>query len=373
MFQITGVADSYNEGAREDLEKIFDEDNEDVSAEENDEDEDSSRDFEDTAFSSEYSESSGEDEDAEDDSDLEHDEDTEETEDNSDLEDEDSGDELDIAEVGEESDLIKKWGKSIATHCEYDPRGLYVLLMSFYYRSGPRFQQLKLPENYSVSDTKVVNQFLQALPKLADLTAGILQNSLQQNHPEPAIKLANWIHSTFGRMFSSAPESLRIAGFSHNTSQFIVLDPPIDIQKRFDANVKRHKGLTSVRFHGTSIASLHSILHDGFMSDFIWTADSQIISWGYAFNGPRTLKNVVHPLYDYGVLLDLEVAGSVTGSVTGSVLGGITCVPQRDYGIYMVRYIFLLPPNAQPPRTPATIQSAMKAAYLKWPSRRDWS
>lgn len=253
--------------------------------------------------------------------------------------------------------------EAIITHCAEDSSGLYLLFVSFYLRLDHEFKPLQLSEGHSASDTAIFQQFLRNLPKLTILTPDGLRTCLSQDHPEPVVKLANWIHSNFGGMFSTAPNALKIPGFPRNIRQFVVLDPPANIKRRFDASVKHHEGKTSVRFHGTSISSLQGILHDGFMTNRIWTADCPTISYGYAFERRPILEKQMHPLWNYGVLLGLEVAESSCLVIKDA--------PHAERDDYMVRYIFIMHPGASLPSRTDSIGLAMKAAFRRWPGKKD--
>ncbi|KAI9641267.1 hypothetical protein NHQ30_010067 [Ciborinia camelliae] len=270
----------------------------------------------------------------------------------------------DMADLGEELEFVTKWGKAMATNCKIAHRGLYLLFMSFYHRLDHRRQLLKLSDNCSTTDVQALQPFLRGLPEFKTLTSNILISYLQQDHPEPVIRLTKWMQSEFGQVFCPTPDFLKVSGFSDDIWQFSVLNPPAQIRESFDAAVSRHGGQTSVRWHGTAINCLHSILQNGFMTDKIWTAGKPSVSWRYAFKlGAReALHAVRHPLFEHGVLLGLEVASSQDDNIV---------VRLRDEADrYMVRYIFLLPPNMPKPsaRSSRMIKLSMEASYREWPS-----
>ncbi|CAD6443180.1 ab182baf-5ddd-4042-ac10-e7520039f2e7-CDS [Sclerotinia trifoliorum] len=179
----------------------------------------------------------------------------------------------------------------MATMCEVNHRGRYLLLMSFYHQIDHRRQLLKLSECSSPSDVQAFQPFLRGLPECKTLTSQALTSYLNQDHPEPVFRLTKWMQSAFGQKIYPPPELLRVSD-------------------RFDGAVMFH-GQTSVRWYGTAINTFHSILQNGFLTDKIWTAGMPGVLWRYAFKkGAReALEAVRHPLFDHGVLLGLEVAG----------------------------------------------------------------
>lgn len=272
-------------------------------------------------------------------------------------------DKLDKTNSGEGQELALEWGKEITTICEINHRGLYLLLMSFYHQIDHRRQLLKVSENCSTSDVQALKRFIRGLPECKLLTSEALMSYFQQDHPEPVFRLTKWMQSTFGQNFFPPPDSLKVSGFPDDVWQFAVINPPTRIRDQFDAAVIRHGGQTSVRWHGTAINTVHSILQDGFLTEKIWTAGKPGVSWRYAFKkGAReALKAVRHPLFEYGVLLGLEAAGPPSNSITTRL--------QFEADTYIVRYIFLLHPNTLKPdaRSQRYIKLSMEAAYREWP------
>ncbi|ATZ47168.1 hypothetical protein BCIN_02g04790 [Botrytis cinerea B05.10] len=270
----------------------------------------------------------------------------------------------DTSDHGEESELVIKWGKDMAKICEVNHRGLYLLLMSFYHQIDHNRRLLKLSDDCTVSDVQELQPFLRGLPKCGALTSKAMVSYLEQNHPEPVFRLVKWMQMTFGHSYFPPPEFLKVSGFSDNIWQFTVLYPPARIRDRFNAAVIRNNGQTSVRWHGTAINTLHSILQNGFLTDRIWTAGKPAVSWRYAFKqGARdALAAVRHPLYDYGILLGLEVADQPVSR--------IVTYPLADSDKLIVRYVFVLPPNTLKPQAAASrhIALSMEAAFREWPS-----
>ncbi|KAF7942951.1 uncharacterized protein EAE97_006405 [Botrytis byssoidea] len=270
----------------------------------------------------------------------------------------------DMSDHGEESELVIRWGKAMAKICEGNHRGLYLLLMSFYHQIDHKRRLLKLSEDCSASDVQELQPFLRGIPESKKLTSEALISYLQQNHPEPVFRLVKWMQMTFGQNYFPPPDFLKVSGFSDDIWQFAVLNPPAQIRDRFNAAVIRNDGQTSVRWHGTAINTLHSILQNGFQTEKIWTAGKPGVSWRYAFKqGARdALSAVRHPLYDYGILLGLEVANPPVPTIVTHL--------QADSDKFMVRYIFVLPPNTPKPRATASrhIALSMEAAFREWPS-----
>ncbi|KAF7874517.1 uncharacterized protein EAF02_008494 [Botrytis sinoallii] len=247
----------------------------------------------------------------------------------------------DMSDHGEESELAIKWGKAMAKVCEVNHRGLYLLLMSFYHQIDHQRRLLK-PSDYSISDVQILQPFLRGLPESKTLTSEAL-----------------WMQMNFGQNYFTPPDFLKVSGFSDDIWQFAVLNPPARIRDRFNAAVIQNNGQMSVRWHGTAINTLHSILQNGFQTEKIWTAGKPGVSWRYAFKqGARdALKAVRHPLYDYGILLGLEVADPPVPTIVTHL--------QADADKFMVRYVFVLPPNTPKPRATASrhIALSMEAAF----------
>ncbi|KAF7876737.1 hypothetical protein EAF04_001821 [Stromatinia cepivora] len=113
--------------------------------------------------------------------------------DDSDLTDKIKADKSDAADLGEESELVMKWGEAMATMCEDNHRGLYLLLMSFYHQIDHRRQLLKLSECRFTSDVQALQPFLRGLPECKTLTSQALASYLNQDHPEPVFRLTKWM------------------------------------------------------------------------------------------------------------------------------------------------------------------------------------
>ncbi|TEY87472.1 hypothetical protein BOTCAL_0002g00460 [Botryotinia calthae] len=269
--------------------------------------------------------------------------------------DEITAEDSDMSDHGEKSELVIKWG-----HSSWALSASHVILSSN--RSQPSAP--KLSDDCTVSDVQELQPFLRGLPKCEALTSEAMVSYLEQNHPEPVFRLVKWMQMKFEQSYVPPPEFLKVSGFSDDIWQFTVLNPPARIRDRFNAAVIRNNGQTSVRWHGTAINTLHSILQNGYLTDRIWTAGKPAVSWRYAFKqGARdALAAVRHPLYDYGILLGLEVADQPVAR--------IVTYPLADSDKLIVRYVFVLPPNTLKPKGAASrhIALSMEAAFREWPS-----
>jgi hypothetical protein len=125
--------------------------------------------------------------------------------------------------------------------------------------------------------------------------------------------LLSTIHSTEANILAPATGDMIIPGFAPDIQQFIVVNPPAVLQKRFDARMNASKGHSLILFHGTSLYNLRGILLKGVLPiyQYLWAAEHPSYSYNYAYRDfPWAVKSWKHTLYkDWGVLLGLEVAG----------------------------------------------------------------
>jgi hypothetical protein len=162
-------------------------------------------------------------------------------------------------------------------------------------------------------------------------------------------------------MLATATSDFKIQSFAADIQQFIVVNPPLALQKRFDARMKAFNRCSLLLFHDTPLYNLRSILLNGLLSVnyYLWTAEQLGYSYGFAYKDWIREESWKESPYKYwGVLLGLEVAGEKSNGTVHTF---------RDIDSVMVRYMFLLTPlyNYSPPPERATLEPAMLAAFEK--------
>lgn len=226
-------------------------------------------------------------------------------------------------------------------HGRNDPDGVYLCLVSLYYSWDQNANLLELPPDCPVSDMNTVRKHLNRLSSIGE------QSSLEHLlHVEmTSNRLLSWIYSRHGGIYSCESSSIKIPDITDGILQFAFLQHPSHVRERFEAAVKAKGSKSTVRFHGTCMASLASILENGLVPKHreIWTVKDPNVAGGYGYNYVWQLKEYgpsgnTHSLAYHPILLGLEVAGHRTEDVT------IIYCPNE----IIVRYIFLLPSYHMP-------------------------
>ena len=193
------------------------------------------------------------------------------------------------------------------------------------------------------------------------------------NAPNPAAAVAQlggdcerllaWaMHNYRGFLMSAKGRPFEIPHMN-NVTQFVLINPTPEKQSRF----QQHSGSTSVVFHGISLDRLYAILREGLIicsntplmkygavsGPGIYLAQEPSMSLNYAPQwtnswAKSTLNNV-------RVVLGCELAGPSTPDNQG-----IHVI--NDESRVMIRYVFLLQPNAEQ-LTRANLEQDMNAAY----------
>ena len=236
------------------------------------------------------------------------------------------------------------------------------LLLTAIYAAAETGNLTLLPEMPSlIGNAAEILVLLNSLPATVELKTAISLRTGLNRYGQRSEALAFWMLNSYRGFIVSASGQYRIPNLP-NIHQFLL----VDAAPATEAAFARHDALSPrhVLFHGTSIDRLYPILaqglrvqsgtalqrHGAHYGHGIYLAQEPSVAMSYASGAGSNSSDVTffnwrQEFQQARLLLGCEHAGKYTG------LGGLTGVHViTDPSRVMVRYIFLVPPNAQMPR-----------------------
>ena len=242
--------------------------------------------------------------------------------------------------------------------------------------------EMDLLTNCPTNNATTVLNLLSRLPRVAaigihlssciNVYAGLfrLDKALAEYSPAPpqSRRLLIWALNSYRGFLIPAVEHLRIPSFG--TDQFLLANASPELEMAFAAHSHAPQSTSRILFHGTSLDRLHAILCQGLQvlsntslmrhaaarGSGIYTADEPATAWGYTDRPPsKPGWGWKHSSFStHRVLLGCELAGEKPGKDGIHVITNPTRL--------MVRYIFLLEPNASVPRA-KDVRPAMQSVF----------
>ena len=187
--------------------------------------------------------------------------------------------------------------------------------------------------------------------------------------PDQLRQVLIWACNGNRGFLTPAVDQFRIPGFG--THQFLLANASPELEMAFAAHIETPRSSFRILFHGTSVDRLHAILCQGLQvlsntplmrhaaakGKGIYTADGPATAWGFAESTPSGSAGSgwKHSSFStHRVLLGCELAGEKPGE------GDIHVI--TDPTRLMVRYVFLLEPNASMPRA-KDVRPAMQSVF----------
>ena len=195
------------------------------------------------------------------------------------------------------------------------------------------------------------------------------------SHFQTTIKPAlAWACTKYGGFLATASGQLRIPVFASD-HQYLLANSTAALEKAFADEYRKAQSKSTVLFHGTSLDRLYPILSEGLRicsgtslqrhgalhGDGIYMAEEPETSWGYSRDAPSISGLKWTNLKEMNVLLGCEYAGVSTAKYQRI---HVVSDPKK----LIVRYIFLMPPNAKMPLARHVVP-AMQSVFANLRSR----
>ncbi|KAH6665780.1 hypothetical protein B0J14DRAFT_605884 [Halenospora varia] len=212
---------------------------------------------------------------------------------------------------------------------------------------------------------------IDSFPSLETIqTSGNLQQAIRGTDTlgKDREKLLSWLCLTFRGFIVKAPGDFRIPSMP-NTHQYLMLNSNHDQELNFKTHLMANEGATTgVVFHGTPTSHLFKILVEGLkvmygadvlhgaaLGSGVYCGDDQATSFPYAGATGSSWRH--SKMGNMKIMLGCELAGYVAPA-------GYNAHVVDNGEKLLIRYIFLLPQNYQPPPR-HHVEPAMKTAYAK--------
>lgn len=184
-------------------------------------------------------------------------------------------------------------------------------------------------------------------------------------------ELANmliWACNSYRGFLTAATGQFRIPSFG--VHQFLLANASPDLEKAFGAHARAAQTTFNVLFHGTSLDRLYAILcqglrvcsgtplqrHGAAQGSGIYMADEPSFSWNYATTVSGSSSGWKNSCFhNPRVMLGCELAGAKPGGDNGTHV-------IKDPTRLIVRYIFIMAPNASMPRA-QDVRPAMQSVF----------
>jgi hypothetical protein len=178
-----------------------------------------------------------------------------------------------------------------------------------------------------------------------------------------------WACTSYRGFLTTAVDNLRIPSFGQH--QFFLANAAPELEIAFAAHIKASQSVSRILFHGTSFDRLHAIVcqglrvcsgtglqsHGAARGKGVYLADEPKTAWSYTKPAPGAAKSSgwKHSAYvNHKVLLGCELAGEKPSK------DGIHVI--TDPTKIMLRYIFLMPPEAKMPQA-KDVRPAMQSNF----------